>query len=261
MNDKQKLKAGIFIVIGVVIFIFGFTAIMSDESMLSRKNTYHTYLKDTQGIMFGSVVSFSGINVGNVHDIEYIPEKETIKMTLKISKKYENLITDTSLVQLKTQGALGDRFVYIKAGGSGKVIPNHGEIPMDQRPDLLDQIGSKLSDLEQFSLTLKKIDAIITNFGEGVNFEEMGKNFNSAIKSFAGASETIKNQAQIKPTLDRLNASLDAINSKKGTLGQLIYDPTLHKKIMSFLGEDPDDDYLKSLMRKSIEATETSRTK
>lgn len=261
MNEKQKLKAGIFIIVGFIIFIFGFTAIMSDESILSRKNTYYTYLKDTQGIMFGSLVSFSGINVGNVHDIEYQADKELIKMTLKISKKYENLITENSIVQLKTQGALGDRFVYIKAGEKGKVIPNHGEIPMDHKPDLLDQIGNKLSDLEQFSLTLKKIDAIITNLGEGLDFAELGKNFNTAVKSFAGASETIKNQAQIKPTLDRLNASLDAINSKKGTLGQLIYDPTLHRKIMGFLGEDPDDDYLKSLMRKSIEANENSRAK
>lgn len=259
MNDKQKLQAGIFIIIGFVIFIFGFTAITSDESIFSSKNTYHTYLKDTQGIMFGSLVSFSGINVGNVHDIEYIEEKEMIKMTLKVSKKYENLITESSLVQLKTQGALGDRFVYIKSGGKGNVIPNNGEIPMDQRPDLFDQIGSKLSDLEQVSVTLKKVDAIITSFGENMDFESLGKNLNAAAKSFAGASDTIKNQAQIKPTLDRLNASLDAINSKKGTLGQLIYDPTLHRKIMSFLGEDPDDDYLKSLMRKSIEATESKK--
>lgn len=259
MNDNQKLKAGLFVVIGFVIFVLGFTALMSDESFLARKNTYHAYVNDIQGIMFGSAVSFAGINAGNVSDIEYIESKEKVKVTLKVSKKFQNLITDSSLLQLKTQGALGDRFLYIKAGEKGAVIPNHGEIQVDQKPDLLDQIGNKLSDLEQFSLTLKKVDAIITNFGEGIDFATLGKNLNAAVAGIASASESIKNQAQIKPTLDRLNTSLDAINTRKGTLGQLIYDPTLHRKVMSFLGEDPDDDYLKSLMRKSIEMNENSK--
>lgn len=257
MEDKQKLKAGIFIVAGFLIFIFSFTALMSDESLIARKNTYYAYVKDIQGIMFGSGVSFSGIHVGNVSDIEYVVERDKVKITIKVAQDYENLITTTSQVQLKTQGALGDRFIYIKPGvEKGSIIPDHGELTVDDRPDLLDQIGNKLSDLEQVSVTLKKIDTIITNFGEGFNFEELGTNLNMAVKSFAEASNTIKNQAQIKPTLEKLNSSLDAINSKKGTLGQLIYDPTLHRKVMSFLGEDPDDDYLKSLMRKSIQVQE-----
>lgn len=256
MEESQRLKSGIFVVLGFVIFIVSFTALMSDDSFLSRKNTYYAYVKDTQGIMFGSKVSFSGIDVGNVQDIDYNAEKNKIKMTIKVSRKYQNLITSESKILLKTQGALGDRFVYISPGQGGTPLANKSEIRVDDRPDLLDQIGNKLSDLEQVSVILKKVDSIITNFGEGLDFKTLGENVNEAVANLSGAANTIKSQAQIKPTLDRLNTTLDAINTKKGTLGQLIYDPTLHRKVMSFLGEDPDDDYLKSLMRKSIEAKE-----
>lgn len=255
-QKNERFWTGAFVIIGFILFMISFTLLTSDESLLSRKNTYHTYVTNSQGILFGSIVSFSGIDVGHVSDIQFDAEKQKIKITVKVSKTYGPLITDRSLVSMKTQGALGDKFIYISPGVGGTPLDNDSVIAADDTPDLIDQIGNKLSDLEQVSVTLKKIDAIITNFSSGANFERMGRNADLALENFAGAAKTIKDQANVKPTLDRINQSLDAINSKQGTLGQLIYDPTLHTKIMKFLGEEKDDNYIKSLMRKSIEAKE-----
>lgn len=260
-QKKEKLWTGIFVIVGFVLFIVSFTLLTSDESLFSRKNTYHTYVTNSQGILFGSIVSFSGIDVGHVSDIQFDPSLKKIKITVKVSKSYSALITDRSLVSMKTQGALGDKFIYISPGDGGAPLANGSVITADDTPDLIDQIGNKLSDLEQVSVTLKKIDAIITNFSNGANFERMGRNADLALENLAGAAKTIKEQANVKPTLDRLNQSLDAINSKQGTLGQLIYDPALHTKVMKFLGEEKDDNYIKSLMRKSIEAKEKKSLK
>lgn len=258
-QQKERMWTGAFVIIGFALFIIAFTALTSDESLFKLKNTYYSYLKNAQGIMFGSTVSFSGIDVGHVSDITFDEKTQQIIIELKVSKKYANLITDRSLLSMKTQGALGDKFIFISPGESGTPVPNKGFIQADQTPDLLDQIGSKLSDIEQVSLTIKKIDAIITQFSNGADFERMGKNADRALENFAGAAAQIKSQANIKPTLDRLNLSLDAINDKKGTLGQLIYDQTLHTKVMKFLGEEKDDNYIKSLMRKGIEAKENKQ--
>jgi phospholipid/cholesterol/gamma-HCH transport system substrate-binding protein len=258
-SQKEKLWTGAFVIIGFTLFIIAFTALTSDESIFRRKNTYYASVKNSQGIMFGSIVSFSGIDVGHVSNITYDPKSQKIIIELRINKSYSHLITDKSLVSMKTQGALGDRFIYISPGENGTPLKNLSFIESDNRPDLLDQIESKLSDFEQVSITLKKIDAIITNFSNGADFERMGKNADLALENFAGAAAKIKDQANIKPTLDRLNQSLDAINSKKGTLGQLIYDPTLHTKVMKFLGEEKDDNYIKSLMRRGIEAKESKQ--
>lgn len=258
-QQKERMWTGAFVIIGFALFIIAFTALTSDESLFKLKNTYYSYLKNAQGIMFGSTVSFSGIDVGHVSDITFDEKTQKIIIELKVSKKYANLITDQSLVSMKTQGALGDKFIFISPGDTGTPVPNKGFIKADQTPDLLDQIGSKLSDIEQVSLTIKKIDAIITQFSSGADFERMGKNADRALENFAGAAAQIKSQANIKPTLNRLNLSLDAINDKKGTLGQLIYDQTLHTKVMKFLGEEKDDNYIKSLMRKGIEAKENKQ--
>ncbi len=258
-QQKERIWTGAFVIIGFALFIISFTALTSDESIFKIKNTYYSYLKNSQGIMFGSTVSFSGIDVGHVSNIIFDNKTQQIVVELKVNKKYAELITEDSMVSMKTQGALGDKFIYISPGQNGLPIKNKGYIKADQTPDLLDQIGSKLSDIEQVSLTIKKIDAIITNFSKGADFERMGKNSDKALENFAAAAAQIKSQANIKPTLDRLNQSLDAINNKKGTLGQLIYDQTLHTKVMKFLGEEKDDNYIKSLMRKGIEAKENKQ--
>ncbi len=258
-QNKEKLWSGAFVIIGFALFIIAFTALTSDESLFRRKNTYYSYVNNSQGIMFGSIVSFSGIDVGHVSDISFDNKKSKIKIEVRVNKGYENLITDKSLVSMKTQGALGDKYIFISQGEGGKPLANESVIKADDTPDLMDQISNKLSDFEQVSLTLKKIDTIITQFSNGADFERMGRNADKAIENIAGAAKQIKSQAQIKPTLDRLNQSLDAINDRKGTLGQLIYDPTLHTKVMRFLGEEKDDSYIKSLMRRSIQAKENKQ--
>lgn len=255
-NLSERFWSGAFVVIGFVLFLVAFTALTSDESLFKMKNTYYTHVKNSQGIMFGSKVSFSGIDVGHVSDISYDTEKNQILIEVKVNNKYENLITDKSFVSMKNQGALGDKFIYISPGAGGTPIENKGFIPADPAPDIFEQITSKLSDFEQVGVTLKKIDSIITNFSNGADFERMGRNADLALENFALAAGKIKEQANIKPTLDRLNQSLDAINNKRGTLGQLIYDQTLHNKVMKFLGEEKDDNYIKSLMRRGIEAKE-----
>lgn len=255
-NLSERFWSGVFVIIGFAMFLIAFTALTSDESLFRIKNTYYAHIKNSQGIMFGSKVSFSGIDVGHVSNISYDEEKQQILIELKVNKSYEHLITDKSLVSTKTQGALGDKFIYISPGEKGAPLENRSFIAADPTPDIFDQITSKLSDFEQVSVTLKKIDAIITNFASGADFERMGRNADKALENFAGAAATIRDQANIKPTLDRLNQSLDAINNRRGTLGQLIYDQTLHNKVMSFLGEEKDDNYIKSLMRRGIEAKE-----
>lgn len=257
MNQQyERLWTGAFVIIGFALFIIAFTALTSDESVFRRKNTYYSHVKNSQGIMFGSTVSFSGIDVGHVSNITFDPKLQKIVLELKVAKSYAPLITEKSLLFMKTQGALGDKYIYISPGEDGTPLQNQAFITADNTPDLLDQIGSKLSDFEQVSLTLKKIDAMITNFSNGADFERMGKNSDLLLANLAAAAGTIKSQANIKPTLDRLNQSLDAINARKGTLGQLIYDSTLHNKVMKFLGEEKDDNYIKSLMRRGIEANE-----
>ena len=251
-ESTEKAWAGGFVVSGLLLLIFSFIAITSDESFIKRKNSYYTLVNDAQGILFGSMISFSGIDIGHVSNITYMPESRKVRIDFKVGRKYSSLITLNSLISLKTQGALGDRFIYISAGDPGGTILENGAlIVADNKPDIMDQIGNKLSDLEHVSSTLKKIDVIVTSLLEGADFKDISKNMNSAFKNLAQAT------SGIPPTLHRLNTSLDAINSQRGTLGQLIHDATVHNKIINLLGGEKDDSYLRSLMRKSIETKES----
>lgn len=253
MTEKtEKFWTGSFVILGLILFIFSFLALTSEESFVKRKDAYYTLVDDAQGILFGSMVSFSGIDIGHVSNITYVPESQKIRIDFKVSKKYSPFLTTNSLVSLKTQGALGDRFVYISTQEpGGKILENGSLIAADNKPDIMDQIGSKLSDFEQLSSTLKKVDLIITSLLEGADFKTLGKNMEITFKNLAQAT------SGISPTVHYLNSFLDAINSQKGTLGQLIYDPTIHNKIVNLLGEEKEESYLHSLMQKSIETRES----
>ena len=87
-----------------------------DKFFFSR--TYHLkiHMPQVQGLGKGSVVSLSGVPVGNVERIEFVPGSSEVEVNITVQKSAQRKITEGSLASIKTQGALGDKYVYIEPG-------------------------------------------------------------------------------------------------------------------------------------------------
>lgn len=77
------------------------------------------------GLKPGAAVEVAGVNVGLVETIQ-LTGGDRAKLVLRLNPGLK--IFDDAIASIRTKGIIGDKFVKLSPGGSGKPIPNGGKI-------------------------------------------------------------------------------------------------------------------------------------
>ncbi len=266
-NRKVEIKAGFFIVLGTVAIMSSLFLLGADRALFSKFIRLHAHFDQVQGLARGSTVSLSGLVVGTVESIVFTGERNDIDVVFKIEKDYQHRITSGSRVDIRTQGALGDKFIFITPGESGQaVIPDSGTIEVVKSSDLISIIGQRSGEAEKLFDIINNINIITTELAELSKEQKISRlihHLSSAAKNLESTSADSKQlistlnsshiEKPLKESLDKLNKILARIDSGQGTLGALINDPTLHDQVSQFLGASPRKKYLKNAIRTTLD--------
>ncbi len=76
------------------------------------------------GLKPGAAVEIAGVEVGRVEAIQLTADRA--KLVLRMNPGVN--LYDDAIASIRTKGIIGDKFVKLSPGGSGKVIPNGGRI-------------------------------------------------------------------------------------------------------------------------------------
>ena len=90
----------------------------------------------------------------------------------------------------------------------------------------------------------------------------MVSHISKASSNLSTASANISKVADdpdIRESLYHLNNILKKIDDGNGTLGRLINDPTINDRILSLLGDEPRNRFLKPLLRAAIRQNEENQ--
>ncbi len=259
MTKKSNyVQTGIFVSLGILLFGLTFYFLSRDENIFSKKSLIHSYFNNTQGLMFGSTVSFSGIIIGNVKAIEYDNNKKSLRVDYSIRNSYLPFIKKDSIAQLKTQGALGDRFIFLSRGSSKSTsIHPGGELLTKPSDDIFAKVQEKVNNIPNLSGVFKNLEKLIAFLNSEDGLKGATKELQFTLKELRTTLASINSKNYAQNSLKQLNSILTKINLSQGTLGKIISDPNLYNKMSNFLGEkESTSSYLKSLGRKSIEKTE-----
>lgn len=258
-----ELKVGVGVGLGLLLLIITIMLLGGDKSFLSSTYILKVPFDKVDGLAPGSLVRLSGFEIGNISDIGFSEKDSKLLVSLKILKKYQDRITTNSLAGLRTQGALGDKYVYISPGQSGgTVLKNEDFIQVEQSADIfttLSQRGDEiakvfdiLNELSIFAKTLNKdgrSDKLMENMvSASGHMNQAMEKFNLAISDLRGVD-----QKNLKNASKDLASILEKLDNGSGTLGALINDPTISEKLKAILGGGKRSDYMKSLIQKTIQ--------
>lgn len=258
-NSKSNyVQTGIFVSLGLILFGMTFYFLSSDENIFSGRSRVYSYFKDTQGLMFGSTISFSGITIGNIKSIEYDEKKDLLKVEYTIKSSYLKFIKKDSVAQLKTAGALGDRFVFLSGGSpeSPSIEPGD-EIKAKAADDIFATIQEKIDGIPNLAGISEKLEALLLFLNSEEGLKGNARELKLTLKEFRKTAAALNKGNHTKNSLKRLDSILSKIDNGNGTLGKLISDPGLYNQVSGFLGgSESGSSYLKSMGRKSIEKAE-----
>lgn len=248
---SHQIKVGIFATVGVAMFLISVVLLGGDRFFLKKTYELKVKLPQVQGLGRGSVVSLSGVPIGNVTDILFIPGSAFVEVHMNLEQAVQYRITEGSTAAVKTQGALGDKYIYIQPGPlEAKPLPAGAEIATDASPDFLDVIASKGSELGEVVEVIKEVRTL---------FHNMNADQRSA-KIMSNLVTTTHNMNQFlgeaREVLGPLSSVMKKVDQGQGTLGALINDPTFYNRLMGLVGDSPRNKFLKPLLRDSIQTHE-----
>ena len=243
-----KIKATIFILVGLTLLGSYLVVIGNYQSVFSFSNEYKIRLNNVEGLFKGTPVTINGMKVGRVQKVEL--EGEKMIALLSIRSKYAYIINESSLVELKTEGFLGDRYVDISSTDFSKPPLTSGstlKIRSGSSTDILSKDGSLIPAITQFFEESQKLLAQLNEAGDEESFGEALKDISSQLKKFLSED---KNK-DVKDILKHTKSILRKIDRGKGTLGAIVNDRSLHNKAVSFLGGKPYKTMLQSIFSNS----------
>jgi phospholipid/cholesterol/gamma-HCH transport system substrate-binding protein len=114
-TTSQKLRLGLFVIIGLSLFILAVYFIGDKQQMFGKTNQLTAVFNNVSGLQLGNNVRYSGINVGTVSSITMINDT-AIKVDMLIDKTIFPHIRKNAIATIGSDGLVGNMIINIIPG-------------------------------------------------------------------------------------------------------------------------------------------------
>ncbi|TXD84801.1 MCE family protein [Subsaximicrobium wynnwilliamsii] len=237
-SNAQKIKVGIFVVVGTVLLIAALYFIGSRQQMFSKNIQLFAVFENVNGLQLGNNVRYSGVNVGTVSSIEMV-EKGKIIVEMSVEEKTAFFIKKDAIASISSDGLVGSMVVNIlpgkdeKAGQvvSGDTIKNHSKVSTDEMLSTLNKTNENAALLT--ADLLKITNQIVSgkgSLGALVNDSLMAKDIRQS------AEELKKMTSGATQAIAQINSIISKINYDESAAALLLSDTVSKNQIQNVIG-------------------------
>jgi len=228
LKNKNEIKTGILVVLGIGLFIFGFSYLKSNDIFVSDRIFYAVY-DDVEGVVKSTPVTVNGFPVGSIQDISFFKNN-----SLLVKFRVENDIkfSINSIAQIYETGLIGGKaLAIIPANDNSRVAVYNDTLVSSVAPGLTELVNEKLTPLQEniesmivsANNVLDKVNAIfddptranlrtsVSDFSETIkDLKETSKMIKSVMKSNKlSIDQTITNVLDISTDLSEISKTIN----------------------------------------------------
>ncbi|OGC01413.1 hypothetical protein A2V82_03680 [candidate division KSB1 bacterium RBG_16_48_16] len=142
---SSEIKAGIFIVLSLLVF-GGFLVIIAGLDAWTEKDMYKARFNFVGGIEKGSLVRFSGFEVGRVVDIGLPSDSTAAGVEVTLEMKEGTPIRENSIAFLTTIGIMGSFYLEVTAGSPDSPLLPPGSVIKSKEVTAFAQMSGSMGD-------------------------------------------------------------------------------------------------------------------
>lgn len=224
-TTSEKLKLGIFVIMGLLIFIVAIYFIGNRQNMFNKTVTVSANFNNINGLLIGNNVRYSGINVGTVKTISMINDS-VINVGMAIDQRMVKHIKKDAIATIGTDGLVGNMIVNIIPGegnlgsiASGDVIKSYTKLGTS---DMLNTLN--VTNENAALLTAKLLD-ISNSIADGkgtlgmlISDTLMANNLKQTINNLKYTS------MEANKVMKEINTIVNSINFNESMAGVLLND-------------------------------------
>jgi phospholipid/cholesterol/gamma-HCH transport system substrate-binding protein len=231
-ENKRAIIVGIFIALGIVIFVVGVFTLGSNQKSFGGGMQISAVFDDVAGLKKGNSVWFSGVKVGTINDIRFKGVSQ-VNVRMTVNKDIQSFIHRNASVKISSDGLIGNKIIVIDGGSPQAPAVQDGDVLQAEKLLSTDDITKTLqqNNLMILSITtdLKKVTKQMAE-GKGMVGALIGDTVLSM--KFRAIVENLK---QTTAATNQMAVELDKFGTKlntKGTLAdKLLTDTSTYRKL------------------------------
>ena len=223
---SNKIRLGIFVTLGVVVFILGIYFIGERQQLFRSSFRINGIFKDVAGLQAGNNVRFAGINVGTVEDIKIVSDS-SVRVEILIDENTRKFIKKDAIASIGSEGLMGNKILIISPGTGGKMVIENNDTVVTAQPinmdDVLVSLKKTIDNTTNITNDLSKITDNI-QLGKGVigklmMDQSLAQNFDSSMVNLRYSLSGLKNLVDGAKISMAQNFDSTFVNLKEGSAG------------------------------------------
>ena len=203
MRPSKEIKAALFVLIGIFLFLIGFN-FLNGTSLFKSENNLYAVHDQVEGLQSGTKVTVNGLTVGKVSSIDFLPSTNKILVSFTVRNDLE--FSKNSIAELYEASLIGGKSIaIIPVYDADRILASGDTLQSRIKPGLTDVIGSEISPLQ------KKIGELL------INADTLISSLNTVLDDQAQQGLN-KAKTEVSTTITNLNtvsAALSKILSKQ----------------------------------------------
>lgn len=233
-NNRKAIIVGIFIFIGIAIFIAAVLALGSQNKTFEKSINVKVFFADVNGLQKGNNVWFSGVKIGTIKKVA-LTSNEMVEVDIAIEEKSKQFIRKDAKAKIGSDGLIGNKIVVIYGGTmQSPGIEKDNILGTDKvrnTEEMINTLAKNNENLLEITNGFKLITKRITD-GEGT----IGKLLTdeTLMNQLIATSNTLKKASS---NIQELSSNMSTYSSKLNTKGslahELVSDTILYSRLRS----------------------------
>lgn len=230
MRLSKEIKAALFVLIGIFLFLIGFN-FLNGTSLFKSESELYAVFDQVEGLQSGTQVTVSGLTVGKVKSINFLPSSTKILVTFTVRNDLK--FAKSSIAELYEPGLIGGKSIAIIPVYDLENSLASGDTLLSRvKPGLTDVIGTEIEPLQKkLGELLINADSLISSLNTILD-DQAQQSLNKAMTevsttitnlntvSAALSKILIKQESNINQTFDNLAQASVSLNQISDSLSQ-----------------------------------------
>ena len=226
-NSNYKYKLGMFVVLGIAIFIVTIYFIGKSKNLFGSTISLNAKFKNVSGLKEGNNVRFSGIDIGTIKNIEFVSDTAVV-VNFVVQQEVQKFIKIDANASIGSDGLMGDKVLTISPGSnSNKVVTDNSTIKSTVAVEMEDLMKGLKKSVDNAGVITEELAVFSTkmNNNNGLLAKLMTDN-----KFSNSLTNTLTN---LESSSSNFSTFTKKMNNKNGTLNKLVNDEKLGKTVDS----------------------------
>ena len=245
MKINNEFKTGVLVILGIGLFVFGFSYLKSNDIFVSDRTFYAVY-SDVEGVVNGTPVTVNGLPVGNIQNISFF-EGNSLLVKFRVENDIEFSIH--SIAQIYETGLIGGKaLAIIPSKDKSRAAVSNDTLKSAIAPGLTDLVNKKITNLQDkiesmvmsADSVLYKINRVFDDSTRS-NLRKSVSDFNLTIGELKETSSMIKTIVQSnKSSVDVTISNVSKISNDLSKISSSLNNGSLDSTLANFKKSSED---------------------